>query len=1078
MYFLATNRNQKQALYKPRKEIDMKQFVLTLAALILISANAWAEFPQLVLPMPVGETWILTRAYDAPPTHVGSDRYALDFSQPGCEAWDKPIFVAAPGIVDVRPFDPDGYGYHLYIDHGDGYRTHYAHLRENIVVEDGQQVYHGTQIGNCGNSGNTSGQSCPEHPGTHLHFKMLYNGDPVKPEPISGYSDFPDGEPQTPYYVPPYSLVGYYADGWHPDTSPKFLDKYNAMIAAGHPLGTPWDNGGSVYVHTVDDMDIQDFFGEDNGYYHPYTALILGHEQSDFARLLKEGFWDVWMNNAGWVSFGPPVTNEYPIAGEIHQTFRKNGELFDFVWDDVEIRVYDWEGNPVVLRNITVTTGRGGPRSQDSGVYHSDLLVSEFDIPFDLIEGQIYDGFYAMVGGEQIWIDSFTVDGDMVIVVESDDGRPIADFRADPVIGSSPLSVWFSDESIGDGIDWWYWQFGDGHTSTNRHPNHVYEQPGVYTVSLLVSTPQYSDYVERVDYITVVEPVQAIGSFEILNPWAPDAVVQFTNLSTGGHGEVQVLWNFDDGNTSSEQNPEHTYTAAGDYVVRLDVSDAYSSDFTYLPLHIAEHVVPDFTADVTEGVAPLTVEFTDLTVGNPNRWDWDFGDGAGLCCTEPNPVYIYETPGIYSVRLDVENADESDYIIKKHYITVIDSSGCSGNGGYRFDGFSQHLSVGGFNSSYLGSETTVEGWVCLDRNNVVQNIYSHWNVSDHKVFNLYVDADGHFVGEYYGNPSAMAIGSTVLQVGEWYYLALVAKDGEVVKVYVNGELDNVSPTILVEPNTTMALGGRMATQEYNGEQLDHLQGSLDEWRLSKVARTAEEIETIYTSGLEMEIDEHTVNLWHMNGEVGTAEKQEDASGSRDLNEVYNPEATSGFNECVPPIANFIAEPVSGLAPLTVQFTDLSVGDGIDWWYWQFGDGSTSSEQHPVHIYEEPGIYSVSLLVSTPHYSDYVERNDYIIVEDDAVVVAEGSVYAFALHHNHPNPFNPVTTISYQVKETCRVKLSIYDLAGSLVTTLVDQVVQTGAHQTIFNGQGFSSGVYFYKLETPAGTWTRKMTLVK
>jgi len=1047
-----------------------------------------------------------------------------------------PVYAIASGIIERAGWDDRGFGYTIVVKHTsedisgltfpqDIVYACYSHL-SSISVIVGNSVYEGQPIGATGNSG----------PSTwHLHFQIdrhrrldnreiismnntniSSNMHPFLPNNYLEIVNLPDETHDMENYtinpmpflmdmdggIPCYIPVGFatsedYEENphWGSGLSQEFRERYDAHIFNdnnGDPngipqdtpqrgaIGFPWDNSPEWLdwgqaVHKVEDMWIQDFYGPHNGFNLPYCALIKGENEDDPVCLLKDGFWDYWINNGGWVDFGYPVTDEYPSGGDPHQTFRKGEWTVVFAWENGEVDVEYLSGISVNMYNITFTTNIVVPRSIDDGIYHSNWPVTDFDMSIEMVEGRTYDGFYAMIGQEQIWIDPFTVNGDMTIVVESDDGRPIASFRGDPVIGSTPLTVYFSDESIGDGIEWWYWQFGDGATSTDRHPNHVYEQPGIYTVSLLVSTPQYSDYVERVDYITVVEPVQAIGDFEIINPWAPDAEVQFTNLSTGGHGQMQVLWNFDDGNTSTEHNPSHIYTIAGDYVVRLDVSDAYSSDFTYLPLHIAEHVVPDFVADVTTGIAPLTVQFTDLSVGNPNWWDWDYGDAVGLCCIEANPIHTYEMPGVYSVSLDVANDDESGYITKTNYITVTDSSGCDGNGAYHFNGIDQYVSVGTLVGGVLGSECTVEGWLRLDRNDVEQNIYSYWNVAQFKMFNLYVDNTGHFVGSRHGEVPSTAFGNTILQLGEWYYLAMVAKDGEETKVYVNGHLDGIANTVLDTPNSTSALLGSMAMQNYDGMHINHLKGSLDEWRVSSIARTEEEIAANYASGLEMEIDEYTLPLWHMNGVAGTDAKQLDANGLRNLDERWNPQAVSGFNECVPPVANFVAELVSGAAPLTVQFTDLSFGSMS--WNWVFGDGNTSIEQNPEHTYTETGVYTVSLLVSNSYGSDDMIREDYITVES-AVAVPEDSLGAFALHHNHPNPFNPTTLITYKVKDTCHVRLVVHDLAGRFITTLVDQVVQPGINQVIFNGSGLSSGVYFYKLETPAGAWTHKMTLVK
>jgi PKD repeat protein len=81
---------------------------------------------------------------------------------------------------------------------------------------------------------------------------------------------------------------------------------------------------------------------------------------------------------------------------------------------------------------------------------------------------------------------------------------------------------------------------------------------------------------------------------------------------------------------------------------------------------------------------------------------------------------------------------------------------------------------------------------------------------------------------------------------------------------------------------------------------------------------------------------------------------------------------------VPSGADFSASPTTGPAPLSVNFTDQSTGDIISW-LWDFGDGSSSNEQNPSHIYTDPGTYTVSLAVTDPEGSDTEVKNDYISV---------------------------------------------------------------------------------------------------
>jgi len=80
--------------------------------------------------------------------------------------------------------------------------------------------------------------------------------------------------------------------------------------------------------------------------------------------------------------------------------------------------------------------------------------------------------------------------------------------------------------------------------------------------------------------------------------------------------------------------------------------------------------------------------------------------------------------------------------------------------------------------------------------------------------------------------------------------------------------------------------------------------------------------------------------------------------------------------------------------------------------------------------------------------------------------------------NYPNPFNPATMISYDIKSSDFVKLTIYNAKGELVNTLINSMQSAGNHKVTFDGSKLNSGVYFYKLETPTAVITKKMILIK
>jgi PKD repeat protein len=94
--------------------------------------------------------------------------------------------------------------------------------------------------------------------------------------------------------------------------------------------------------------------------------------------------------------------------------------------------------------------------------------------------------------------------------------------------------------------------------------------------------------------------------------------------------------------------------------------------------------------------------------------------------------------------------------------------------------------------------------------------------------------------------------------------------------------------------------------------------------------------------------------------------------------VLNTNSAVNSDELLTPNAGFIAFTVFGHAPLKVQFKDISTGSP-NLWTWNFGDGGTSTQQHPLHIYEQPGIYTVKLTVSDGSGSNIKTRTDYITV---------------------------------------------------------------------------------------------------
>ncbi len=144
--------------------------------------------------------------------------------------------------------------------------------------------------------------------------------------------------------------------------------------------------------------------------------------------------------------------------------------------------------------------------------------------------------------------------------------------------------------------------------------------------------------------------------------------VNFTDLSTGP--ATSWNWTFGDGGSSTQANPSHQYANPGTYTVSLTVMSASCSDTETKTGYITVQTTPvaDFSGTPTSGYAPLTVNFTDLSTGNPDTWSWNFGDNG--TSTLKDPTHVYQNAGTYTVTMTASNACGSDQEQKLAYIVV------------------------------------------------------------------------------------------------------------------------------------------------------------------------------------------------------------------------------------------------------------------------------------------------------------------------------------------------------------------------------------------------------------------------
>lgn len=239
----------------------------------------------------------------------------------------------------------------------------------------------------------------------------------------------------------------------------------------------------------------------------------------------------------------------------------------------------------------------------------------------------------------------------------------ISSFTGDPLSGNANLAVQFTDTSLGLPTSW-DWDFGDGYTSTEQNPIHIYETAGTYSVTLEVHNSLADNSHTEIDYITV----NLVCDFYAVNRTGPaDLTVSFYDTSLGNPDTWD--WDFGDGSThSTEQNPSHTYTSPGYYTVILTSSIGSFSDIETKVNYVTVYTSADFEGDPRKGSSTLNVQFHDLTKGDPITWYWSFGDGT--YSNEQNPSHYYTRPGTYTVSLTAASSFNGDTETKVSYIII------------------------------------------------------------------------------------------------------------------------------------------------------------------------------------------------------------------------------------------------------------------------------------------------------------------------------------------------------------------------------------------------------------------------
>ncbi|MDD4148583.1 MAG: PKD domain-containing protein [Bacteroidales bacterium] len=531
---------------------------------------------------------------------------------------------------------------------------------------------------------------------------------------------------------------------------------------------------------------------------------------------------------------------------------------------------------------------------------------------------------------------------------------PVANFSAAPTIVVEGGTVVFTDLSTNNPTSWeWDFPGGTPLTSNVQNPSVVYNTVGTYNVTLTATNANGNDAETKTLYIEVVAAGTLTAAFSATpTVVAVGGTVNFTDESIGNITSWDWAFEGVTPGTSTVQNPVITYPTAGVYSVTLTVGDGADTDEVIKTSYIT---VTDGTAGLTAAfvasaydiIAGTCINFNDQSVGLPTSWNWSFPGAITPNSFAQHPTNIcYNTPGIYDVVLQVQNATSQNTYICEDCITVSPDP---------------TLPIADFVADF--------------RTIPVGGVVRYTNLSQNGPFNQWAWA---FEG---GAPPAFADSAPppiAYNTPGLYTVELrCRKTNNVQDTETKIQYINVIPGATTVPVADFTAN---YTVIQPGEQINFIDLS---------------------SGLPYQ--------WRWEFENGTppTSNQQNPVGIRyDTEGVFNVTLTVSNNlgvdtltkelyitvaatdPCIQaPIANFTALPRLIAAGETVHFQDLSAGlPSVHTWQFQGGSPISSSEGSPTIgiTYPIAGIYDVTLTVNNACGSSQLVKDNYIYVFSGAV----------------------------------------------------------------------------------------------
>lgn len=657
---------------------------------------------------------------------------------------------------------------------------------------------------------------------------------------------------------------------------------------------------------------------------------------------------------------------------------------------------------------------------------------------------------------------------------------PVANFNATSTAGCATFFVNFQDQSTGNPA-FWNWDLGNGQLSNLQNPVGIYGKPGKYTITLVVRNANGTNAITKTDYITVYPSPNPAFTSDITTACLP-ATVQFTDQSTaaGGGAITQWQWDFGDGTTSTQQNPQKTYTDVGFYSVSIRVTSSTGCvGATSKPryIRVVSGMIPDFDFKAPGTCRPpFATSFTNLTSG-PGVLDyqWNFGDGN--TSTQTNPIANYAAAGTYTVQL-----------------TAHSEFGCAGT-------IQKSVPISGTNTSFTGSDS-----VCLNTPVNFQNTSSPAPVTT-----LWDFGNGRQSSKLNDTVSYSAPGTYIVKLVNNYgactdstIKTIYARPKPVVDFTANTVLGCKAPLTVnfqdLSPDavTWQWTFGDGATSTLQNPGHTYATEGLFDVRL--VITSSKGCSDTITKPAFIRIARPIITLSNVpNGGCSPFTITPSASVNAldgvasyfwDYGDGFTFTSTvpNGVNHTYPGVGNYDFKlrittnggcvdsavvingiqvgtppgtvdfsasptPVCGINPVT--FTDLSTGT-IDRWTWNFGDGSTSNAQNPTHAYTDTGYFPISLSIYNMRCGQLISKPAYVRV----IGPITGFTYSISAC---TNKLQVTFTDTTKVDNSLGAPTYSWDFGDGTTSTLKNPVhTFPGLNSytvslTVFNGNGSCSG---------------------